>query len=236
MQKQWNIKSVPLDKKLLNLFNNLSDIILTDKTLENQQNKNEEVESRKKENEDDDCKYENEDEDEDYENKNEFEYENKTMSRDKIIKNLSNSLDGITDKSKSFQEQIESIKKLEHLKEYWFMKDFDDKELKFKILKLKLANIANETDENLFETIFGHTLIKLADKLRNTINKEENQIIVKNINKNKDKLFKVDEFGDWVIQANDQHINLLDTIKLILNFNEDQLDLVWMQFHWKYKN
>ena len=148
------------------------------------------------------------------------------MSRDKIIKNLNNSLDGITDKSKSFQEQIESIKKLEHLKEYWFMKDFDDKELKFKILKLKLANIANEIDKNLFETIFGHTLIKLADKLRNTINKEENQIIVKNINKNKDKLFKVDEFGDWVIQANDQHINLLDTIKLILNFNEDQLDLV----------
>ena len=81
-----------------------------------------------------------------------------------------------------------------------------------------------------------YLVIHLADKLINTINKEENQIIVKNINKNKDKLFKVDEFGDWVIQANDQHINLLDTIKLILNFNEDQLDLVWMQFHWKYKN
>ena len=31
---------------------------------------------------------------------------------------------------------------------------------------------------------------------------------------------------DWVIQPNSQSINLLDTIELILNFNEDQLDLV----------
>ena len=29
-------------------------------------------------------------------------------------------------------------------------------------------------------------------------------------------------FGDWVIQPNDQRINLLDTIKLILGYNEDQ--------------
>ena len=63
-------------------------------------------------------------------------------------------------------------------------------------------------------------LQKSADKLINAINKEENQIIVKNIEKNKDKLYKKDEFGDWVIQPNDQHINLLDTIKLILNFNK----------------
>ena len=85
----------------------------------------------------------------------------------------------------------------------------------------------NDIDENLFEQIFGHTLIKLADKLINTTNKEENQIIVKNIEKNKDKLFKQDEFYDWVIQPSDQHINLIDSIDLILNFNETiQLDLV----------
>ena len=63
-------------------------------------------------------------------------------------------------------------------------------------------------------------LQKSADKLINAINKEENQIIVKNIEKNKDKLYKKDEFGDWVIQPIDQRINLLDTIKLILNFNK----------------
>ena len=85
----------------------------------------------------------------------------------------------------------------------------------------------NEIDEKLFKQIFDHTLIKVTDKLINTTNKEENQIIVKNIEKNKDKLFKQDEFYDWVIQPSDQHINLIDSIDLILNFNETiQLDLV----------
>ena len=65
-----------------------------------------------------------------------------------------------------------------------------------------------------------YTLIKLADKLINTINKEGNQIIVKNVETNKDKFYKKDEFNDCVTQPNDQHINLLDTIKLILKFNE----------------
>ena len=87
--------------------------------------------------------------------------------------------------------------------------------------------MSNEIDEKLFETIFGHTLIKLADKLIKTSNKEENQIIVKNINKHNNKLFERDDFNDWVIQPNSQCIDLLDTIKLFLNFNETiQLDLV----------
>ena len=73
--------------------------------------------------------------------------------------------------------------------------------------------------------MFGHTLIELVDKLINTINKEENQIIVKNINKNKNKLLEKDDFGDWVIQAQ-QRSDLKYTIDLFLNFNEDQLDLV----------
>ena len=103
--------------------------------------------------------------------------------------------------------------------------DYDDKKLKFKIFKQKLADISNEIDEKLFETIFAHTLIKLADQLINTINKEENQIIVKNIEKNKDKLLEKDDFGDWVIQAQ-QRSDLKYTINLILDFNEDQLDLV----------
>ena len=50
--------------------------------------------------------------------------------------------------------------------------------------------MSNEIDEKLFEKIFGHTLIKLVDKLINTTNKDENQIIVKNINANKIKLDK----------------------------------------------
>ena len=33
--------------------------------------------------------------------------------------------------------------------------------------------MSNEIDGKLFETIFGHTLIKLADKLISTSNKEK---------------------------------------------------------------
>ena len=43
--------------------------------------------------------------------------------------------------------------------------------------------MSNKIDEKLFEHIFGHKLIKLADKLINKTSKEENQIIVKNIEK-----------------------------------------------------
>ena len=88
--------------------------------------------------------------------------------------------------------------------------------------------MSNEIDKKLFEQIFGHTLIKLADKLINKTNKEENQIIVKNIEKNKDKLFEMKDYSnEWVIQPDSRCINLLDTIDLILDFNETiQLNLV----------
>ena len=75
------------------------------------------------------------------------------------------------------------MKKLESLKGYWPYKDFGDKELKSKYFKIELVDMSNEIDEKLFEQIFGYKLIKLADKLINKTSKEENQIIVKNIEK-----------------------------------------------------
>ena len=137
-------------------------------------------------------------------------------------------LDKIIDKSKSFKEQIKSLKKLEDLKGYWSYKDFGDKELKFKNFKIELADKSNIIDENLFEQIFGHALIKLVDKLINIIDKEENQIIVKNIKKNKDKLFKEEKIRpyDFAIQPQ-QRSDLKYTINLIIDFNKTiQLDLV----------
>ena len=112
------------------------------------------------------------------------------------------------------------IKKVENLDDYYHVNNFDDKELKFKIFKLKLAHLSNEIDENLVEQIFDHTLIKLADKLTNTTNTEENQIIIKNIEKNKDELFEMDEFNDWVIQPQ-KRPDLKYTIDLIIEFNEE---------------
>ena len=86
--------------------------------------------------------------------------------------------------------------------------------------------MSNDIDEKLFEQIFGHTLIKLADKLINTTNKKENQIIVKSVNKNKKKHFEKDELNDCVIQPNSQRIDLIHAYKLILKFNETiQLDM-----------
>ena len=181
-------------KELLKLFNNLSDTILTDKTLMPSKDENErENEKLKQENEN-----ENEDENEDGDDIIKIlihwkEYDEETITQNKkkkIIKKVNDHLDEIIDKSKSFGDQIKSIKKVKNLDDYYYVNDFGDKELKFKIFKLKLAHLSNEIDENLFEQIFGHTLETLANKLINTTNKEENQIIVKNIDKNKDNFFK----------------------------------------------
>ena len=66
--------------------------------------------------------------------------------KNKIIKKLNDHLDEIIDESKSFADQIKSIKKVENLDDYYCVNDFDDKELKFKIFKLKLPHLSNEID------------------------------------------------------------------------------------------
>ena len=147
---------------------------------------------------------------------------------DKTIINKSNDcLDEIIDKSKSFEDQIKSIRKIENFNEYRFIDDYGNKELKFKIFKLKLAYLSNIIDKKIFERIFGHTFETLANKLINTTNKEENQIIVNNIKENKEKLYEVNEMSDlydYVIQPSDRRNNLIDAN---LDFNEtSQLDLV----------
>ena len=76
--------------------------------------------------------------------------------------------------------------------------------------------------------MFYHKFETLTDKLINTTNKDENQIIINSINKNKDKLFEKYECDDWVIQSSDWRINLIDTVKHILKFNEE--------FNYKTKN
>ena len=127
-----------------------------------------------------------------------------------IIKRLNDDFDKMIDKSKSFEDQIKSIRKVKNLNEYYDMHDYDNKELKLKIFKLQIARLSNIINEKLFEQIFGHTLIKLANKVINTTDKE-NQIIVKNINKNIDKLHEMDH---------DKWVDLYDAANIILEFNE----------------
>ena len=70
------------------------------------------------------------------------------------------------------------------------------------------------------EKIFRHTFAALADKLINTIGEEENKIIIDDIKKNRDKIYEQDEYSNFVIQPNYKRGDLLDAIKIILNFNE----------------
>ena len=191
---------IPGQKELLNLFDDLSNIFLTDKTL---MSSKDEKEKLKKENE-----TENEDDYYDYEN------QNKTIDQNKIIKGLNDILDEIIDKSKSFEEQIKSLIKRKDLEGFYPYNDFGDKELKSKYFKIELAKLSNDIDKKLFEEIFGNTLIKLTDELINTTNKEKNQIIVGSVKKNKYKLSEMKDYSnEWVIQPNSQRIILLEIIE-----------------------
>ena len=95
---------IPKQKELLNLFDDLLDAILTDKALisskDENENENENEKKKKKENEKKRGK----------ENENENENDKKL-----IIKELNDCLDEIIDKSKSFEDQIKSITKVENI-------------------------------------------------------------------------------------------------------------------------
>ena len=70
---------------------------------------------------------------------------------------------------------------MDDLSQYWNANYCDDnKKLNFKIFKLKFTHIFNDVDD-FFKKIFGHTSVKLADKLSNTTSKVENQIFINDI-------------------------------------------------------
>ena len=152
---------------------------------------------------------ENDNDDNDNDNESDNDYE---RYQDHKIKQLHNYFKGI-DETKSFEEQIEMLKKRDYIDEYWHEEHYhDNKELNLQIFKTKYAYLSNNLDEQLFEEIFGHTFVALADKLINTTNKEENQIIIDDINKNRDKLYKQDDFNNFIIQPGykrNQAINVL---------------------------
>ena len=117
---------------------------------------------------------------------NEDDDETMNQNNNNIIKRLNDSLGETIGKLKSFEDQIKWIKKVENLYKYYFINDYGNKELEFKIFKLKLAYLSYIIDK--IKQIFGHTFETLANKLIHTTNKEENQIIVNNINENKKTL------------------------------------------------
>ena len=96
----------------------------------------------------------------------------------------------------------------------------DNKEANLRLSKLKFAYIFNDVDDNLFKEIFGLTSAKLADKLINTTSKEENQMLISDIEENKENFFEQDEYSKFVIKPAHKRGDLLDAVKVILKFNE----------------
>ena len=157
------------------------------------------------------------DDDDDYDSDNDDEI---------TVKGINNNFKKI-DETKSFEDQIDILKKITWLNEYWDMCYYEDnKETNLRLFKLKFAHVLNDVDDNLFKEIFGFTSVKLADKLINTTSKEENQMLVNDIEINRDKIFEQDEYSKFVIKQAHKRGDLLDTVKVILKFNETiQLNL-----------
>ena len=68
--------------------------------------------------------------------------EHETMSQNKT-KKLNDYFGKKIYKSKSFEDQIKSFKKVENLDQCCSIDDFDDKQFKSKIFKLKHAHLSN---------------------------------------------------------------------------------------------
>ena len=88
------------------------------------------------------------------------------------------------DETKSFEDQIDILKKTPWLNGYCYMDYYEDnKETNLRLFKLKFTHIFNDVVDNLFNEIFGLTSVKLSDKLTNTTSKQENQMLINYIKK-----------------------------------------------------
>ena len=152
-------------KILLSLFDDLLKTILNDSN-NNSNGNNNENESENKNVNDNDNKIVNEDnnvnDDDDYDGDDDH------GEQYYKIKQINNNFKEI-DETKSFEGQIDILKKTPWLNDYWYIKYYEDnKEANLRLFKLKLAHILNDVEDNLFEEIFGLTSVNLADKLINT--------------------------------------------------------------------
>ena len=189
-------------KILLNLFDDLIDTIFNNNKIVNEDNNDNDNDN---------------DDDDDYGSNSDNEI---------TVKEINNNFKKI-DETKSFEDQIDILKKIPCLNEYWDMCHYEDnKEKNLRLFKLKFAHTFNDADDNLFKEIFGLTSVKLADKLINITNKEESQMFINDIQINRDKIFEQDKYGKFVIQPTHKRGDLLDVVRVILKFNETiQLNL-----------
>ena len=152
-------------------------------------------------------------------NENENENENESDDGQYYLEQINNNFKEINE-TKSFKDQIDILIEIPDLGNFWYNKYYEDnKETNLRLFKLKFAHIFNDVDDNLFKEIFGLTSVELADKLINITSEEENQMLIDHIEIKRDKLFE-QEYGKFVIQPPHKRANLLDTVKVILEFNK----------------
>ena len=159
-------------KTLLSLFDDLKTIF------NNNDNNNNNNNSNNSNNNESDSKNESVNKNE---NKNENESENESENENQSdnekyyeIEQINNSFKK-TDETKSFKYQIDILKEIPWLNDYWYIEYYqNNKETNLRFFKLKFAHIFNDVDDNLFKEIFGFTSVKLADKVISTTSKEEN--------------------------------------------------------------
>ena len=133
------------------------------------------------------------------------------------IKKLNNWFKTI-DQTKSLEEPRELLKSENFLYEHWSLKYYNsNKDLNYKIFKAKAAGLVSKINKEIFKKLYGCNFIALAEKLINTVDKEENQTIVNGIKNNKNKIYRKYKFDEVVVKHRGK---LIDAVKIILEINE----------------
>ena len=180
-------------------------------------NENKTVHESKSDNKNDNDSDNDSDNYSDNENENESKNESKKYTYYDKIKELNNWFETI-DQTTSLEDQIEILKRKDFLDYYWSVSYYNNnKDLNYKLFKVKAAYLLNDLDEHLFKKIFGCKFTTLAEKLINTVDTVENQIIIDNIINNRDKIYSIYRHDVSVIR----HIgDLSDAVKIISKINE----------------
>ena len=106
------------------------------------------------------------------ENKNENENENESDDGQCFLKQINNNFKKINE-TKSLEDQINILKKVLNLNDYWYNEYYEDnKDINLRLFKLKLVHVLNDADDNLFKKIFSFTPVKMIDILINTTKKK----------------------------------------------------------------
>ena len=141
-------------EKLQSLFDDLK------KNFNESENKNENVNENENENVN--------------ENENKNENENERDDGQYYLEKINNIFKEINE-TKSFEDQINILKEIPDLGDYWYNEYYEDnKEISLRIFKLKLARVLNDVDDNLFKEMFDFPSVELGDKIINITGKEDN--------------------------------------------------------------